>query len=85
MSNGGTSLKHRAFFDEVRATREGPPYLRLQPQNLRAEVMGSTGLVTFMLGRSPGAIGRRTLLFVRESGRWKLAHMHVSNTEAAAP
>lgn len=79
------ATRFRTFFDEVKATREGPPYLRLEPQQLRAEVIGSTGLVTFMLGRSPGAVGRRTLLFVREGGQWKLAHMHASNTEPATP
>jgi len=79
------AARFRAFFDEVKATSEGPPYLRLQPQQLRAEVMGSTGLVTFMLSRSPGGVGRRTLLFVREGGRWKLAHMHASNAEPVAP
>lgn len=52
---------------------------------LRAEVMGSTGLVTFTLGRPPGNIGRRSLLFVREGGEWKLAHLHASIVEAGAP
>lgn len=74
------AARFQAFFKEMRATRPGPPYLRLNPQALRAEVMGSTGLVTFMLGRSPGGVGRRTLLFVREGNEWKLAHMHASNT-----
>ena len=79
------AARFRAFFDEVRSTRPGPPYLRLHPQEFRAEVMGSTGFVTFMLGRAPGNVSRRTLLFVRESGQWKLAHMHASNVEAARP
>jgi len=79
------AIRFRAFFDEVTATREGPPYLRLQPQQLRAEVIGSAGLVTFMFNPSPGTIARRTLLFVREGGQWKLAHMHASNAELAAP
>ena len=83
----GTAVaaRFRTFFDEVRSTRPGPPYLRLHPQEFRAEVMGSTGFVTFRLGRAPGNVSRRTLLFVRESGQWKLAHMHASNVEAARP
>lgn len=70
------------FFDEVRATRPGPPYLHLEPRDLRVEAYGEAALVTFMLDRSPVAgsppIGRRTLLFVREAGAWKLAHLHAS-------
>ena len=74
------AARFQSFFKEMRAARPGPPYLRLNPQELRAEVVGSTGLVTFMLGRSPGGVGRRTLVFVREGGQWKLAHLHASNT-----
>jgi len=79
------AARFRRFFDEVRATRPGPPYLRLQPYGLRAEVRGDAGLVTFTLGRRPGDVGRRTLLFVRESGQWKLAHMHASTALAEEP
>jgi hypothetical protein len=79
------AARFRRFFDEVKATRPGPPYLRLQPQALRAEVRGDAGLVTFTLGRRPGDVGRRTLLFVRESGQWKLAHMHASTALAEDP
>jgi hypothetical protein len=82
VEGAAAAARFNAFFNEMRAARPGPPYLRLNPQELRAEVIGSTGLVTFMLGRSPGGVGRRTLLFVREGGQWKLAHLHASN---AAP
>lgn len=85
VDGAAVATRFRTFFDEIKATREGPPYLRLSPVNLRAEVMGATGLVTFMLGRPPGTIGRRTLLFVREGDQWKLAHLHASNMEPAAP
>lgn len=79
------AVRFRRFFDEVKATRPGPPYLRLQPQALRAEVRGDAGLVTFTLGRRPGNVGRRSLLFVWESGQWKLAHMHASTALAEEP
>ncbi len=69
---------HR-FFDETRARTPGPPYLHLQPRELRVERHGDAGLVTFMLGGEGERIGRRTLLFVRENGAWKLAHLHASN------
>ena len=77
--------RFRSFFAEVRSTRPGPPYLHLQPRELRAAVVGDAGLVTFMLGRAPGDVSRRTLLFVRERGAWKLRHMHASNMLAADP
>lgn len=79
------AVRFRRFFDEVKATRPGPPYLRLQPQAFRVEVRGEAGLVTFTLGRPPGDVGRRTLLFVREAGLWKLAHLHASTALAKEP
>lgn len=78
-------VRFRSFFTEVKSTRPGPPYLRLEPRELRAEVMGEAALVTFMLGRAPGDVSRRTLLFVRERGAWKLRHMHASNMPATEP
>ena len=77
--------RFRGFFAEVRSTRPGPPYLHLAPRELRTDVIGDAGLVTFMLGRAPGDVSRRTLLFVRERGVWKLRHMHASNMLAADP
>ena len=77
--------RFRQFFAEVRSTRPGPPYLHLEPRELRAEVMGDAGLVTFMLGRAPGEVSRRTAFFVRERGAWKLRHLHASNMPAAEP
>jgi hypothetical protein len=47
--------------------------------------MGATGLVTFVFNPSPAIIARHTLLFVRQGGQWKLAHMDASNAELAAP
>ena len=77
--------RFRQFFAEVRSTRPGPPYLHLEPRELRAEVIGDGGLVTFMLGRAPGEVSRRTAFFVRERGAWKLRHLHASNMPAAEP
>ncbi len=77
--------RFRQFFADVRSTRPGPPYLHLEPRELRAEVIGDGGLVTFMLGRAPGEVSRRTAFFVRERGAWKLRHLHASNMPAAEP
>ena len=77
--------RFRQFFADVRSMRPGPPYLHLEPRELRAEVMGDAGLVTFMLGRAPGEVSRRTAFFVRERGAWKLRHLHASNMPAAEP
>ncbi len=70
--------RFRRFFDQVRARGSGPPYLNLKPRELRVERYGDAGLVTFELGGPGGRMGRRTLLFVRENGAWRLSHLHAA-------
>jgi ketosteroid isomerase-like protein len=70
------------FFQEVRARAPGPPYLHIKQRELIVEGFGDVGLVTFVLDQPPQLggppIARRTLLFVKENGVWKLAHLHAS-------
>lgn len=68
----------KPFFDSRRTPDRKPPYMQIRPQQLLVQVFGDTGIVTFNLGQTPGPMGRRTLIFVRESGQWKLAHLHAS-------
>jgi len=69
----------RALFDQIPPRAPGPPYLHLKPRNLRVDCHGDAGLVTFTLGDTPGPVPLRSLLFVREAGVWKLAHVHATN------
>jgi ketosteroid isomerase-like protein len=71
----------RQFFEEARRG-PGPPYLNLKPLDLRVDRYGDVGVVTLMLELDIGGrklpLQRRTLIFIREHGAWKLAHMHAS-------
>lgn len=71
--------RFRTMFDQIPLRASGPPDLHLKPRNLRADRYGDAGLVTFTLGDLPGPIPLRSLLFVREAGAWKLAHVHATN------
>ena len=75
--------RFRRMFDQIPLRSSGPPYLHLKPRHLRIDRYGDAGLVTFTLGDPPGPIPLRSLLFVRESGAWKLAHAHA--TDHVAP
>ena len=84
IGRAAVEARFRRFFDEVRARTDGPPFLHLSPRELRVELHRDAALVTFMLGQplAPGGpavrVSRRTLLFVRENGHWKLGHLHAS-------
>jgi hypothetical protein len=71
--------RFRVLFDQVPARSPGPPYLHLNPRHLRIDRYGDAGLVTFTLGDPPKPIALRSLVFVREAGAWKLAHVHATS------
>ena len=84
----GVDERFREFFKQVRQKASGPPYLKLEPQNLKVTRYGDAGLISFTLGGLKsvgglsGSIGRRTILFVLEDGKWKVAHLHASSAGA---
>jgi ketosteroid isomerase-like protein len=72
--------RFRHVFDEIRRTEpSGPPFQTLEPQDLRIEVLGPNGaLVTFHL-RNAERLARRTVVFRKADGRWRIFHLHASN------
>ena len=57
------------------------PYMDLQPRDLRIEKLSEdVALVTFHI-EDRNVLERRTLVMKRESGEWKIAHIHASNLE----
>ena len=66
------------FFEQLLATVDGPPYLNLQPREVRIDRHGSMALVTFHL-EFPDHFGQRTLVMVEQQGRWLIQHLHASN------
>lgn len=71
-----------SFFEQIRSSSEGPPYLRITPRDLRIEMLDDAGIVTFHLpGRE--SVGRRTLVFGRKQSTdpWRLFHLHASSLE----
>ena len=74
----------KRFFDEVRAKTSGPPYSGLAPRDVTVRIWGDIALVTFHLERVTGVpgMGRRTLLLERQTGEWRIVHLHASNIAA---
>ena len=80
------AARFRSFFDDVRAARvragsPNPPFLHLNPRDLKVQMAGDAAVVTFHLGaQSPS---RRSLIFRRMGGDWRLIHWHASPAPAA--
>lgn len=66
-------------FDSIRAGAAAPPYMKLEPQNLTVRSFSNdTVLVHFMLANK-SRVARRTMVFVRQGGEWRITHLHASN------
>ncbi len=71
-------------FKAIRAsTPGGPPYQQLRPKDLRIDIIGrEVALVTFHLENAE-RIARRTIVFKRTAGVWRIVHLHASNADLA--
>src|SRR5438552_8272379 len=66
--------------------------LKMRADSLKIDVFGNVGIATFILDYSFDSGGqtvrrkhRSTLVFVKESGTWKIAHEHLSPITLAEP
>ncbi len=71
----------RKVFEQIRAGRTQPPYMDLQPRDLHIQRYGAIAIATFHLDDRPGVLNRRTLVLRKMKGRWKIVHLHASETE----
>jgi len=68
----------KVIFDQIRAGREKPPYMDLQPRNLTKQLFGDIAIVTFHLDDRAGFVNRRTIVLRRTPAGWKIVHLHAS-------
>lgn len=74
----------KRFFDEARKGKAAPPYLNIEPKDMQIQVLGDAAVVTFHLG-DDNTVGRRTLVFRKQKGRWLIAHLHASSLARPKP
>jgi len=79
----GKAAVARIFRDYVAATKKAVAHTNIVPEDMRVEVSGDIGVVTFSVG-SPASVARRTFVFRREGTSWRISHFHASNLRAPA-
>ncbi len=67
----------KAVFEEARKRRSGPPYLNIQPKDLKVQTVGDVAVMTFHL-EGQTAVGRRTIIWRKQKGKWLIVHLHAS-------
>lgn len=75
----------RALIEDARKRTDKPPYFNVRPQNIAVQMLGDAALVTFEFDREGGSLGRRSFVFARSHGHWRIVHIHASNTAGRAP
>jgi ketosteroid isomerase-like protein len=70
----------KAVFDEGRKNRNSPPYLNIKPMNVKIQIIRDVAIMTFHLERQ-SAVGRRTIIWQKQNGKWLIAHLHASGVE----
>ena len=72
--------RFQRVFDAIRkGASGGPPYHRLEPQDLQIQSLSAdTAVVSFHL-RNSERIARRTLVMKKVRSTWLIAHLHASN------
>ncbi|MDP4265558.1 MAG: nuclear transport factor 2 family protein [Bacteroidota bacterium] len=72
----------KKVFENARKQRSQPPYIDILPKDLKIQMIGDGAIVTFLL-EDPDLLGRRTLVFKKNQGKWLIIHLHASGVITA--
>lgn len=67
----------KKVFENAGKQKSSPPYIIIQPLDVRIQMAGTTAIVTFTLD-DPDLLGRRTLVLKKKDGKWLIIHLHAS-------
>jgi ketosteroid isomerase-like protein len=81
-SNGRAEFEKsfKVVFDQIRGGKTRPPYMDLQPKDMKIQVFGTVAIATFHLDDRIGFLNRRTLVLNKTKAGWKIVHLHASET-----
>ena len=74
----GMDPQMKQLIVRLRESGKEPPYLKLEPKDLKVTMFNDAALVTFHL-ENGNSLSRRTIVLGKEDGSWKIIHIHPSN------
>ena len=75
----------KQVFKIIRGAQVKPPYMDLQPRDLRIQVLTpDVAIATFHLDDRPGLLNRRTIVLQRFKDEWRIVHIHASELPLTA-
>ena len=73
----------KVVFDQIRGNKEKPPYMDIQPKDMRIQTFGTVAIATFHLDDRAGFLNRRTIVLKKTDHGWKIVHLHASEVAVA--
>ena len=70
-------------FQQIRGSKTAPPYMDIQPKELRIQFFGDVAVATFHLDDRIGFLNRRTIVLHKTEKDWKIVHLHASEVSVA--
>lgn len=74
----GLDPQMKQVINGLRESRKQPPYMKLEPKELKITMLKEGAVVTFHLENGK-SLSRRTLVLSKNDGTWKIVHLHPSN------
>jgi ketosteroid isomerase-like protein len=71
----------RLVFEQIRMGKSAPPYMDIQPRDLKIQRFDDVAIVTFHLDDRPRVLNRRTIVLKKTDHGWKIVHLHASEVE----
>ena len=68
----------KVVFDQIRGKKAKPPYMNIQPKDLKIQMFGNIAIATFHLDDKVGFLNRRTIVLNKTENGWKIVHLHAS-------
>lgn len=74
----------KKVFEQIRGNKTKPPYMDIQPRELKIQMFRDVAIVTFHLDDRPGFLNRRTIVLHKTPAGWKIVHLHASEVSLPA-
>jgi ketosteroid isomerase-like protein len=68
----------KVVFNQIRGNKTKPPYMDIQPRDMRIQIFGDVAIATFHLDDRAGFVNRRTIVLNKTKDGWKIVHLHAS-------
>jgi ketosteroid isomerase-like protein len=75
----------QVVFQQIRGGKTAPPYMDIQPKDMKVQIFGDCAIATFHLDDRPGLLNRRTIVLTKTKAGWKIVHLHASEVSTTSP